>query len=254
MEKLFKETLIVMDSVFQALERQVPKPMKIPFIDSFVFRYKEQSINQALIQKLARVVSGLYAAKCLLEKGFVQEQGIMQRVLDELGEDILFLVYGLVNEDITDLHKRFLLSFYEEEFDIPDSPIKSSQKRDMIPRKKIRAYIAKMEGSNLNPSDEIELSKTISKAYSGYVHGASPQIMDMYGGDPPRFHVSGMLGTPKITAHRKDLWNYFYRGIISFLLVAKVFGDENLYKSLSDYLDAFEKKSETNHMKEAKET
>ncbi len=79
MEKLIQHTLNVLESAFRILEQQVPKPIQVPFRNSFVFRYKEQSIHQALIQKLARVVSGLHAAKCLLEKGFVQEQGILHR-------------------------------------------------------------------------------------------------------------------------------------------------------------------------------
>lgn len=252
MDELFQHTLSVMESAFQILERQVPKPIKMPFRDSFVFRYKEQSIHQALIQKLARVVSGLHAAKCLFERGFVQEQGILQRILDEFGEDILFLVYGLTIDKITDLHKEYLSFFYEEEFDIPESPIESSQKRGMIPRKKIRAYIARIEGSNLSRSDGVELSRTLSKAYSGYVHGASPHIMDMYGGNPSRFHISGMLGTPKIKVYRKDLWNYYFRGLLSFILVAKAFGNEELDKSLSKYQDEFENKSGTNYGQLAK--
>lgn len=252
MDDLFQRTLSVMESAFRVLEQQVPKPIKKPFRDSFVFRYKEKSIYQALILKLARVVSGLHAAKCLLDKGLLQEQGILQRMLDEFGEDILFLVYGLTIDKITDLHKEYLSFFYEEEFDVPENPIKSSQKRGMIPRKKIRAYIARIEGSNLNPSDGVELSRTMSKAYSGYVHGAAPHIMDMYCGYPPRFHTSGMLGTPMIKVYRKDLWNYFFRGILSFILVAKVFGNAELVKSLSRYQDEFEKESGTSYGKSVK--
>jgi hypothetical protein len=249
MDQLFQRTLSVLESAFQVLEEQVPKPIKKPFRDSFVFRYKEESIYQALILKLARVVSGLHAAKCLLDKGLLQEQGILQRMLDEFGEDILFLVYGLTNDKITDLHKEYLSCFYAEEFDVPESPIESSQKRGMVTRKKIRAYIARVEGSNLSPSDGVELSRTISKAYSGYVHGAAPHIMDMYCGYPPRFHISSMLGTPMIEVYRKDLWNYFYRGIFSFIVVAKAFGDSKLVESLDRFQDEFEKESRTNYGK-----
>jgi hypothetical protein len=249
MYELFQHTINVLESAFAILEQQVPKPISMPFKKSFVFRYKEQSIHQALIQKLARVVSGLHAAKCLLERGFVQEQGVLHRMLDEFDEDISFLVYGITMDNITDLHKKYLSFFFEEEFDVPESPIKSSQKRGMIPRKRIRAYIANIEKSILNPSDGVELSRTINKAYSGFVHGASPHIMDTYGGNPPRFHISGMLGTPRIKEYGKDLWNYYYRGILSFIMVAKAFGNKELDKSLSQYLDEFETKSGTNYGK-----
>jgi len=117
----------------------------------------------------------------------------------------------------------------------------------MIPRKKIRAYISKVEGKGLNPSRGIELSRTISKTYSGFVHGASTQIMDMYGGYPPRFHVSGMLGTPREKEYGDDLWNYFYRGILAFAFSALAFKNNALFSKIIRYRDYFERKSGKNY-------
>lgn len=50
-----------MENAFRRLEGQVPAPQWQPWNDGFVLRHKEQMIEQALIQKLARVVSGLHA-------------------------------------------------------------------------------------------------------------------------------------------------------------------------------------------------
>ncbi|MFI5398364.1 MAG: hypothetical protein ACHQ9S_22740 [Candidatus Binatia bacterium] len=251
MDQLFCETLRVLEAALETLEQRVPKPQRKAFKDGFVFRYVEQSAQQALIQKLARVVSGLHAAQILLERGFVQEQAALQRMLDEFEEDITFLVYALTVDELSGLHREYLSAFYEEEFGNPDDPIGSTQKRPMVLRRKIRAYIARVEarlgGAELNPSRGIELSRTLSKTYSGFVHAASPQIMDMYQGCPARFHVSGMLGTPRIEEHRADLWNYFYRGILSFIFAAKAFGGEALVASLIRYGDEFERRSGTNY-------
>ncbi len=252
MDQLFCETLRVLEAALENLEQRVPKPQRKAFKDGFVFRYVEQSAQQAIIQKLARVVSGLHAAQILLERGFVQEQAALQRMLDEFEEDITFLVYALTVDELTSLHREYLSAFYEEEFVNPDDPIGSTQKRPMVPRRKIRAYIACVEahlggGTELNPSCGIELSRTLSKTYSGFVHAASPQIMDMYQGCPPRFHVSGMLGMSLIEEHRADLWNYFYRGILSFIFAAKAFGGEALVASLFHYRDEFERRSGTNY-------
>ena len=243
MDALLKDALKAMEAALVVLQGQVPRPQKIPFKESFVYRYTEQSAYQAVIQKLARVISGLYAAELLLAHGFVQEQGAMHRILDELQEDIIFLVYALIQDDITSLHREYLAAFYQEEFDTPDDPLKSSQKRPMVPRKRIRAYNARIEETQLNPSHSVELSRTLSKAYSGFVHGASPHIMDMYGGYPPRFHVSGMQGTPRIEEQRKDLWNYFYRGVCAFGLASKGFGNEPLFLSIQRFLNDFEERS-----------
>lgn len=245
MDSLFQETLSALEIAFSALEKQVPAPRQVPFKDGFVFRHIEQTAQQALIQKLARLVSGLHAARLLLDQGFAQEEAVLTRTLDDFQEDILFLTLGLTVDKLTDLHQRYLSAFYEEEFDKPDA-VSSTQKRPMIPRKKIRAYVAKIQGVTDNPSLAIEVSRTLDKAFSGFVHGASPQIMDMYVGFPPRFHISGM--PRRIEEHRSDLLNYFYRGIMSFILVAMAFSDENLVASLVKFKNYFEAEVGSNRL------
>jgi len=160
-------------------------------------------------------------------------------MLDEFMEDITFLSYAIISNDVTELHRAYLNAFYEEELDKPEDPIGSTQKRPMVPRQKIRAYLAKLEGSGLDTSHAVAATRFISKAYSGYVHGASPHIMEMYGGNPPKFHVAGMAGTPLFADHRDDLWNYFYRGICAFGFAAKAFGDDALFSKIQCYRDEF---------------
>jgi hypothetical protein len=248
MDELFDHALSNMETYFHVLEKQVPAPKLIPFGDGFAFRYTEQTIHQALLLKLARVVSGLGAAQTLLDHGFVQEQGAIQRMLDEFDEDITFLANAVISNDLTELHQQYLSAFWKEEFDKPRKPLESTQRRSMMPRKKIRAYIARAEGAAFDPSRGIELSRTMSKAYSGYVHAASPHIMELYGGSPPRFHLRGMLGTRRIDVHRQDLWNYFYRGISAFAIVAMAFGDKSLFASIRSYMDQFAENSGQNYL------
>ena len=241
MEAPFQEILTVMENAFRRMERQIPQPKEVPYKDSFVFRYKEKTIEQALIQKLARVISGLHAVNLLLDHGFLQEQAVLHRTLDELNEDIMFLAYALTNDGITDLHNRYLKAFYEEEFDKPYDPVASTQKRDMVPRKKIHAYLVRTTETGLDPSRGSALYRTLSKAFSGFVHAASPQIMDMWGGAPPKFSLNGMLGTPRVEEYKRDAWNYFYRGLISVTVVGKAFGDKPLVDSLLSCKEQFER-------------
>lgn len=244
MDDLYLQTLRNMESTLSVLEKRVPEPQCVPMGDSFAFRYVEKSIYQAIVQKLARVVSTLHSARILLECGFIQEQAALQRMLDEFFEDIKFLTYAVISNEATELHLAYLKNFYEEELDKPEDPIGSKQKRPMPSRQKICAYLAKIKGGGLDPSTAVAVTRTISKAYSGYVHGASPQIMEMYGGNPPRFYVSGMAGTPLFADHRDDLWNYFYRGICVFAIAAKAFGDNALFSSIQGYCDEFAKGAE----------
>lgn len=243
MDARYLQTLQNMEATLDALVKRLPPPQRVPILDSFAFRYIEKTIHQAIVQKLARIISGLYAARILLDNGFLQEQAALQRMLDEFQEDVTFLSFAVIFNDETDLHRRYLDAFFDEEFDKPDDPIASTQKRPMVSRDKIRAYIARIEGRDLDPSRGVALGRTLSKAYSGYVHGASPQIMEMYGGNNPRFYVSGMMGTPLFLDHHDDLWNYFYRGICAFGFAAKAFGDEELFASIHRYQKHFEKVS-----------
>lgn len=252
MDALYLQTLQNMGKILDGLVKRLPPPQCVLILDSFAFRYAEKTIHQAIVQKLARIISGLYASQILLEAGFLQEQAALQRMLDEFQEDVTFLSYAAIFNDMTDLHKRYLDAFFEEEFDKPEDPVASTQKRPMVPRKKILAYITRIEGSSLDSSRGVALGRTLSKVYSGYVHGASPQIMEMYGGNPPRFHVSGMRNTPRFVDHQDDLWNYFYRGICAFGFAAKAFGDESLFASIQRYRDQFAKASEKEYDVQAK--
>ena len=237
-----------MDRAFRDFENPMQnKPVLVKKAFGIAFRYKEKDIYQAIILKLARAQSAVRAAYVLLKNGFLIEQAILHRAIDETNEDIIFLAYAVTNDTITDLHKRFLDAFWEEEIDESGNMIDSKQKRPMIPRKKIRAYIANIEKAILDPSRGIELSRTLSKTYSGFVHGASPHIMDMYGGNPPHFHTKGLLGTPRMQEYADDLWNYMYRTFLSHIVVAKVLGSEKHVEILTKYKLMFEKNAGQNY-------
>jgi hypothetical protein len=110
----------------------------------------------------------------------------------------------------------------------------------MVPRQKIRAYLARIEGKDLDPSRAAQVTKVLSKTYSGFIHGASTQIMEMYGGMPPHFHTRGMLNTPRIEEYEHDLWNYMYRGLLSHAFAAKLFGAQEHFDQLAQHAQRFE--------------
>lgn len=239
MGQLYRQAVEVMGEAFDILSRKVGEPQRQPMGSGYVYRYKEKSIYQAIVQKLARVVTGLQAITVLNRVGFLQEQAALQRTLDDFEEDIAFLCFGIIFNDMTDLHREYLAAFYEEEFDDPESAIRSTQKRPMIPRKKIRAFVSKDRGSGYDQSSTIEVGRTISKLYSGFVHGASPQLMELYFGTPPRFQLSGGANSPLYIDHVEDLLNYYYRSILSFAFASKAFGEEALFKTIFEYSKEF---------------
>jgi len=247
MEKLlnlYNKSLQFFEEAFVYLEGKIERPEFVSFGSKKEYRYNNKSLKAAIIQKLARVVSGLHASIVLLEGGYVQELGAIFRTLDEFNEDIIFLCAGLRARELSDLHNKYLEYFYQEEFNIPNNPFLSDQKRPTIPRKKIRAAICGMKEYPLNPSDAAEVHRTISQAYSGYVHGASPHIMEMYGGHPPKFYVSGMKGTPRIAQFASNCSDYFYRGLHSIMLISLSFNEKAFFDKLVEFRKYFEIESD----------
>ncbi|AMM15399.1 hypothetical protein AX768_04740 [Burkholderia sp. PAMC 28687] len=198
----------------------------------FFFRFKEKTVHQALVQKLARVVSGLNAVRVLHDAGFIQEQGAIQRMLDEFEEDINFLSLAEITGKRTPSHDNYLMWFWQEEYADPRRPAETRIARAMVPRKQIRAYIASADSVTGDRASFAAVMETLSKTYSGYVHGASPHCMEMWGGDPQRFHVEGMQGTLPWFDHFTDIFNYVYRGLLCFALAARAFGNEQLFNEL----------------------
>lgn len=119
--------------------------------------------------------------------------------------------------------------------DKPDSPR----------RNKIQSYVQRVLNPTNDPSRISDVTQAISSAYSGYVHASAPQVLDLYGGEPPHFHIEGMQGTPRMDDHVHDAWNYYYRAIVAAVLVSRAFGDAHLSKSLGDYHDKFLEQSGT---------
>ena len=232
MEESYDDALDHMDRTLSILLLMLPQPVQkrinIGDEESIAYRFEEQTILQAIVQKLGRVISGLRAARILVEHGFVQEQASLQRMLDEFNEDVTFLSLAIIHDDISELHERYLAAFYGEEFDA-ETAMSSSQKRPMIPRIKIRHYLdSKISDDKLGGGPEA--ARTVSKMYSGYLHGASDQIMDIYFGDPPRFYTNGILGTSHHREYMDDFWNYIYRGLLSFGFALKAFGREEEFE------------------------
>jgi len=239
MRHIFHESLMIMESAFVRLEKQVPPPQNKKWKDGFVARYLEETLQQALILKLARTISGLHAVDLLLLHGFLQEEATLHRILDEIFEDILFLSAAITNDEITKRHEQYLAAFWAEEFPDPENTLARHKKPNSPPRRKIRAYINRVLVNPENPSLLSDVGESISSTYSGYVHASAPQVMDMYGGNPPHFHISGMKNTPRMQQHIDDAWNYFYRGFLSVVVVGKAFGDKELVDELNKHIKRF---------------
>ena len=71
--ELYKRVMSQVEPRFHQLAQRVPAPVMTDMGHGPVWRYAEQTAQQAVLQKAARVVSGLNAGILLLEAGYVQE-------------------------------------------------------------------------------------------------------------------------------------------------------------------------------------
>lgn len=193
---LYVQELGHMERTVHDLASRIDPPKWTLYSNSeYGFRYAEKGALQAIVQKMARVVSSLRAAQILLNQGYVQEHAAICRMVDESSEDITFLSLGMIYGE-TNLHKKFLEDFYLEEFDDASRPAQTRIKRSNTPRDKIHGYLTSNPSAGTDPSSSKAAIQVVHKTFSGFVHGASPHIMETYGGPPMRFHMTGMLGTP----------------------------------------------------------
>jgi hypothetical protein len=225
-------------NAFVLLSKKVPEPKLVPFGNSFVFRHVEKTLEQAIVQKLSRVISTTQGIKALMHCGLYQEVGVLFRVLDELAEDTFFLCLPLLGEPRTANHEKYLTYFYMEDHKDPENLTAEFKKRPTVPRSTIHAAIA--SAMPINQHDGIHVHQVIGTLYSGFIHASSPHIMDSYGGAPPHFHLSGMKGTPREATFQREATTYYYRALQATMLVALAFKDDSLSDRLYEFRASFE--------------
>jgi hypothetical protein len=140
-DELYDQALGLMENyVHQIADQLEPPDMTTYSKTAQGYRYAEKATDQAIVQKMARMVSALRAARVLHRQGFIQEQPAVCRMADEASEDIHFLALGLINGE-TERHKEFLGAFYLEEFEDAARPLQTRIKRPNIPRDRIHAFL-----------------------------------------------------------------------------------------------------------------
>ncbi|MGE0666168.1 MAG: hypothetical protein AB7O49_06375 [Sphingomonadales bacterium] len=223
MLELFGWALGVMAWEFADLEKRVPQPRWQNVHGYRMPRYEERSVEQAMVQKVAHIISGLNAMRLLLEHGHVHEQAGLHRSLDDAVNEVFFFYNG-VTKGLAPKHVQQLDAFWEELFDHAD-PLKATSKNpNLVSSAQIRATNIRAAGFD-DTSTMDAAGHAIHKAYSSYLHAASPPIMDLYDMAEGRFRVYGMRGTLRMHEHVSDAANYIFRGFGSVYFLASALGD-----------------------------
>lgn len=227
------ETIIsAVDRAISQLLKSVPAPaLSKTASGQRAFRFNDQTPQQAILLKLVRLCSALRALDLLMGAGLTMDAGASMRILDETGADIQFLagpvLFALPPERN---HERFLAEFFQEEFDHSD-PVLSTQKRDRVSRKEVRAYIARVFHGEHPTDNVIAHDATIYNAFSGFVHGAGVHILDTF--DRRGFDVPASKGHPQMEALEEQYSNYLHRALMDTAIAAKALGDEAEFERLN---------------------
>ena len=219
----YLDALDEVEPVFRAFEGAVTQPKIVLVHGQPTFRYIEETIAQAVVMKLARLLSGCRSCVELSRLGYLQEQSVLQRMIDDVNEDIVFLCAAVQSSSESPLVKRFVAEFFREEIESTVGGVTAAKKKP-TQRRELREFIDSVFGGQPDPKHS-KATETISSIYSGFVHGAGSQIMEMYGGRPARFFVRGMPAKTLLLDYADALGNAVYRGLVSFEFAAGMFGD-----------------------------
>lgn len=218
--EFFDDALTTLRAGFIAIEDQLPKPLAYVRAGHFEVRYVEKSIELAMFLKLARSISLLGGLRVLVERSMAQEVGILKRAIDETDEDIIFLGFGHQN-GMEPAHEWFLDAFWAEEFEDPAAVLVHTHRKS-VSRKKIQAYNASQMGPD--PSTAQSVNRVIHGVFSGFVHGASIHILDLYDLGSKRFSIAGLENTPVRRSYIIDSTNYPFRVLMSAVMVSRRLG------------------------------
>ena len=200
-------------------------------------RFVTEEPTDAVFLKFGRVVSLCRALLVLMDRGFVQEQGIIARAIEETNEDIMFLSVNIIGSGDSEKIHTFLSEFWKEDYRDPNDPVGTATKRGFY-RGGIVAFLHRVFNQP-DPSRADAIHKTIYSFYSGFTHGAAPQIMELYDFEKLRFLPNGLLGTNRHLDYVFDAANSIYRTLLSAGFLAEALGSVELLDIANQFTDLF---------------
>ena len=197
-----KARIAPMERFVTAFADSVPKPL---FYDSgqkhFGFRYAKPGVLHFCFLKGVRAVSALNAMVALARGGYAQEIGVLARTLVECTTHIEFVLDALGDDGVLrpDVDK-YVKDYFADYARSSSADFKRAQVRQGLVHKHLGETldsIAEQSGSIQQRVPAETAYSNIYLTYSNYVHAKYPEVMDLYGGTPGRFHLDGMRGTSK---------------------------------------------------------
>lgn len=206
----FEAQLLTMRSRIEPLERLisvVTDSLTPPIFyhsgqEHYGFRFMgKPGVRHFCLLKAVRVVSALNAMIALARGGYAQEIAVLTRTIVEYTTHIQFVLEEL-NESgaLSPNAGKYVQDFFSDFARNSSMDFKRAQVRQSTVHKRLAAAldnVAELRESAKQVQSTEKLYSDIYLNFSNYVHAKYPEIMDLYGGTPGRFHVNGMRGTSK---------------------------------------------------------
>lgn len=191
---LLKECITTLEYAFKKLSGHIQKPQFINEEGKERFEFTNPDPHIFVILKGLRVVSGLNASIALLEKGYIQKVGVLCRSIIEFLNDINFIQDGIDKNQFTQHQQEMINLFFEKDMKNSQEYMQTPNKSAEIPRQKVYAELGRFFNPD-NPQRMRQITKTVEEVFSGYTHGAYPNIMELYfSGDFEGFYLNGIQG------------------------------------------------------------
>ena len=130
--------------------------------------------------------------------------------------------------------ERYIEAFFADSRRDLEAEIKKAQ----VPQGVVHASIgrtldkiAEQYGDTDGRVPAASLYSNVYRIFSNYVHAKYPEIMDLYGGTPGRFHLRGMNGTPKDSENLATLQSFITAASNTFVIMVQGLGLRALIES-----------------------
>ena len=235
---IYRESIDHLESIIGAFEQELERPELV----HGTFVYKSPTVKHVCLLKGIRIVSGLNALLVMFRAGYVTEMGVLIRTIGDCINDIYFLLEHY--PDITPEVEKYMSDFFNEDIDEPKIAQDQERKIHRTKARKIYASRARLLSEHINFSVGRDIVYKIYGVYSGYVHSAYPNIMEMYGGQPPcKFHLQGMKGTPRMKDWEKTLVTFIQSATLVFGYVAEKYNKAELTHEIRKAVNWFARKT-----------
>ena len=232
---VYRKSIDHLEKVIGVFEEELEKP---ELMDG-AFMYKSPTVKQVCLLKAVRIISGLNALLLLLKAGYVTEMGVLMRTIGDCINDIYFLLEHF--PDKTPEVERYISNFFNEGIEEPEIVESMNKPVYRTKVKRIHASRARLLSEHINFAVCRDMVYKIYSAYSGYVHSAYPNIMELYGGEPPyNFHLQGMEGTSRIRNWETIFIAFIRSATLVFGYMAEKYDKPDLVEEIRGILDWFE--------------